>query len=269
MWCANILGYAVSTFAFIKAYLFPTNSDDWWVLKSMLTGWSRLVLYWWMWTSFAYVFVILQQIHRQHLLWLHDGHWIQPTHWQVVWLQAVLQWPSRHRCLDSYKSILHGQATGTLWPRDKLHDPCERPAGGMTLFKQCQPVYSLHTCSLQCSQSLSWWLSWIVQGGFECRDCICESKRKDTIVRADQRLWRVSIITGKLYIFLTGHLCVGFLLEWGLVPEDHWYMPWPLWMVSGLGWLCVAALPLHTAGNTHNPAKHGVMMMWNDIFSDP
>ena len=29
MWCTNILGYAVSTFAFIKAYLFPTNSEDW------------------------------------------------------------------------------------------------------------------------------------------------------------------------------------------------------------------------------------------------
>lgn len=29
MWCANILGYAVSTFAFIKAYFFPTNSEDW------------------------------------------------------------------------------------------------------------------------------------------------------------------------------------------------------------------------------------------------
>ncbi|KAF0043609.1 hypothetical protein F2P81_004946 [Scophthalmus maximus] len=28
MWCANILGYAVSTFAFLKAYLFPTNSED-------------------------------------------------------------------------------------------------------------------------------------------------------------------------------------------------------------------------------------------------
>lgn len=29
MWCANILGYAVSVFAFIKAYFFPTNSEDW------------------------------------------------------------------------------------------------------------------------------------------------------------------------------------------------------------------------------------------------
>ncbi|MED6294678.1 7-dehydrocholesterol reductase, partial [Characodon lateralis] len=28
MWCANILGYAVSTFAFLKAYLFPTNAED-------------------------------------------------------------------------------------------------------------------------------------------------------------------------------------------------------------------------------------------------
>ncbi|MGH0159733.1 UNVERIFIED_CONTAM: hypothetical protein FKN15_037673 [Acipenser sinensis] len=28
LWCANILGYSVSTFAFIKAYLFPTNAKD-------------------------------------------------------------------------------------------------------------------------------------------------------------------------------------------------------------------------------------------------
>ncbi|KAM9302403.1 7-dehydrocholesterol reductase [Gastrophryne carolinensis] len=28
LWCANILGYAVSTFAMIKAYLFPTNAKD-------------------------------------------------------------------------------------------------------------------------------------------------------------------------------------------------------------------------------------------------
>uniref|UniRef100_A0A3B1IGI1 7-dehydrocholesterol reductase n=1 Tax=Astyanax mexicanus TaxID=7994 RepID=A0A3B1IGI1_ASTMX len=28
LWCTNILGYAVSTFAFIKAYLFPTNPED-------------------------------------------------------------------------------------------------------------------------------------------------------------------------------------------------------------------------------------------------
>uniref|UniRef100_A0A8C5GY31 7-dehydrocholesterol reductase n=1 Tax=Gouania willdenowi TaxID=441366 RepID=A0A8C5GY31_GOUWI len=28
MWCTNLLGYAVSTFAFIKAYLFPTNAKD-------------------------------------------------------------------------------------------------------------------------------------------------------------------------------------------------------------------------------------------------
>lgn len=29
LWCANILGYAVSTFAMIKGYLFPTNARDW------------------------------------------------------------------------------------------------------------------------------------------------------------------------------------------------------------------------------------------------
>uniref|UniRef100_A0A1A8H8Y4 7-dehydrocholesterol reductase n=1 Tax=Nothobranchius korthausae TaxID=1143690 RepID=A0A1A8H8Y4_9TELE len=28
LWCTNILGYAVSSFAFIKAYLFPTNPED-------------------------------------------------------------------------------------------------------------------------------------------------------------------------------------------------------------------------------------------------
>uniref|UniRef100_A0A3P9L4E8 7-dehydrocholesterol reductase n=1 Tax=Oryzias latipes TaxID=8090 RepID=A0A3P9L4E8_ORYLA len=28
MWCANLLGYAVSTFAFVKAYIFPTNPED-------------------------------------------------------------------------------------------------------------------------------------------------------------------------------------------------------------------------------------------------
>ncbi|KAK7913194.1 hypothetical protein WMY93_013405 [Mugilogobius chulae] len=28
LWCTNILGYTVSTFAFIKAYLFPTNAED-------------------------------------------------------------------------------------------------------------------------------------------------------------------------------------------------------------------------------------------------
>ena len=29
LWCTNILGYVVSTFAFVKAYLFPTNAEDW------------------------------------------------------------------------------------------------------------------------------------------------------------------------------------------------------------------------------------------------
>lgn len=29
MWVANILGYGVSSFAFVKAYLFPTNAEDW------------------------------------------------------------------------------------------------------------------------------------------------------------------------------------------------------------------------------------------------
>ncbi|KAG3284438.1 7-dehydrocholesterol reductase [Ictidomys tridecemlineatus] len=29
LWCANFLGYAVSTFAMIKGYFFPTNAQDW------------------------------------------------------------------------------------------------------------------------------------------------------------------------------------------------------------------------------------------------
>lgn len=37
LWCANILGYAVSTFAMIKGYLFPTSARDWYALRS----WSR------------------------------------------------------------------------------------------------------------------------------------------------------------------------------------------------------------------------------------
>ena len=32
LWCANILGYAVSTFAMIKGYFFPTNAKDWYVI---------------------------------------------------------------------------------------------------------------------------------------------------------------------------------------------------------------------------------------------
>lgn len=34
LWCANILGYVVSTFAMIKGYLFPTNAKDWYVTFS-------------------------------------------------------------------------------------------------------------------------------------------------------------------------------------------------------------------------------------------
>lgn len=47
---------------------------------------------------------------------------------------------------------------------------------------------------------------------------------------------------------LTGHLRGGFLLERGLVPEDHGHLPRPLWLVPGLGRLRVAAVPLHAAG---------------------
>lgn len=32
LWCANILGYVVSTFAMIKGYFFPTNAKDWYVV---------------------------------------------------------------------------------------------------------------------------------------------------------------------------------------------------------------------------------------------
>lgn len=49
-----------------------------------------------------------------------------------------------------------------------------------------------------------------------------------------------------------GYLCSGFLLEWSLVPEDHWYLPWPLWMVPGLGRLRLVAIPLHIAGNSNS-----------------
>lgn len=31
LWCANILGYAASTFAMIKSYFFPSNPNDWYV----------------------------------------------------------------------------------------------------------------------------------------------------------------------------------------------------------------------------------------------
>lgn len=36
LWCANILGYAVSTFAMIKGYFFPTNAKDWYVLQQLV-----------------------------------------------------------------------------------------------------------------------------------------------------------------------------------------------------------------------------------------
>ncbi|VFV28263.1 7-dehydrocholesterol reductase [Lynx pardinus] len=36
LWCANILGYAVSTFAMIKGYFFPTNAKDWYVLRRLV-----------------------------------------------------------------------------------------------------------------------------------------------------------------------------------------------------------------------------------------
>ena len=37
MWCANILGYLVASFAFVKAYLFPTSADDWCVTSIELS----------------------------------------------------------------------------------------------------------------------------------------------------------------------------------------------------------------------------------------
>lgn len=36
LWCANILGYAVSTFAMVKGYCFPTNASDRYALRSRL-----------------------------------------------------------------------------------------------------------------------------------------------------------------------------------------------------------------------------------------
>lgn len=33
LWCANILGYAVSTFAMVKGYCFPTSARDWYALQ--------------------------------------------------------------------------------------------------------------------------------------------------------------------------------------------------------------------------------------------
>lgn len=33
LWCANGLGYAVSTFAMIKGYFFPTCAEDWYALR--------------------------------------------------------------------------------------------------------------------------------------------------------------------------------------------------------------------------------------------
>ena len=37
LWCANILGYTVSTFAMVKGYLFPTDARDWYVLSGRLS----------------------------------------------------------------------------------------------------------------------------------------------------------------------------------------------------------------------------------------
>lgn len=37
LWCANILGYAVSTFAMVKGYFFPTDAREWYVLSSCVS----------------------------------------------------------------------------------------------------------------------------------------------------------------------------------------------------------------------------------------
>lgn len=55
-----------------------------------------------------------------------------------------------------------------------------------------------------------------------------------------------------------------------MVPEDHRHLPRPLWMVPGLGGLCVAALPLHVTGNTHITEKtkqrfDGKLRIWSPI----
>ena len=51
LWCANILGYVVSTFAMIKGYFFPTNAKDWYVFSSNRSvlgnqthGWANVEL---------------------------------------------------------------------------------------------------------------------------------------------------------------------------------------------------------------------------------
>lgn len=36
LWCANILGYAVSTFVMVKGYFFPTNAQDWYALRRLV-----------------------------------------------------------------------------------------------------------------------------------------------------------------------------------------------------------------------------------------
>lgn len=40
LWCANVLGYAVSTFAMLKGYFFPTNAKDWYVLPLVKRKWN-------------------------------------------------------------------------------------------------------------------------------------------------------------------------------------------------------------------------------------
>lgn len=51
LWCANILGYVVSTFAMIKGYFFPTNAKDWYVFSNnrrvignQTHGWANVEL---------------------------------------------------------------------------------------------------------------------------------------------------------------------------------------------------------------------------------
>lgn len=42
LWCANILGYAVSTFVMVKGYFFPTNAQDWYALRRLVGGAVRV-----------------------------------------------------------------------------------------------------------------------------------------------------------------------------------------------------------------------------------
>lgn len=47
LWCANILGYTVSTFAMVKGYLFPTDAREWYVLSGCVSPRWRVSAFFW------------------------------------------------------------------------------------------------------------------------------------------------------------------------------------------------------------------------------